>query len=89
MAIDFSPIVSAFVPSDLISVVLAVAAALGALYVAGFAAIAALVTFRGGTVRDQVVFLRDLQRNSEFKRRYRRESSNRAYRNWKRSRGLK
>ncbi|MFN3812381.1 MAG: hypothetical protein ACK4S6_17380 [Roseateles asaccharophilus] len=89
MAIDFSPIVSAFVPSDLISVVLAVAAALGALYVAAFAVIAVLVTFRGGTVRDQVVFLQDLQRNSEFKRRYRRESSNRAYRNWKRSRGLK
>ena len=89
MAIDFSPIVSAFVPSDLISVVLAVAAALGVLYVAAFAVIAVLVTFRGGTVRDQVVFLQDLRRNAEFKRRYRRELSNRAYRNWKRSRGLK
>ncbi len=89
MTIDFSPIVNALVPSDMISVALFVATALAALYVVLVGITVVLVTLRGGSVADQVRFLQQLHRNSQFKARYRRESRQRQYAEWKRSKGLK
>lgn len=89
MAIDFSPILNAFIPSDLIAVILSVAALLAFLYLVVFSVFAVLVTFRGGSAADQLQFLRQLSRESEYKNRYRRESRNRNYRTWKNSKGLK
>lgn len=87
-AIDFSPIVSAFVPGDIVSVVLSVAGLLAVLYVVCFAIVAVLVTIRGGSVADQIRFLDRLYRESRFQNRYKREQRSREYREWKKRKGL-
>lgn len=87
-AIDFTPIVSAFVPDSIASVALSIAGLLAVLYVVCFAVVAVLVTIRGGTVADQVHFLDRLYRESQFKNRYKREQRSRQYREWKKHKGL-
>jgi len=87
--LDFSPMLAAFVPADLIAVVLAVAAGLGALYVVCVGCVVVLVTIRGGSVQDQIDYLRQVIENSQFEDRYRRESKRRRYSSWKKSRGSK
>ncbi len=88
MSVDLSPILTAFTPSDVTGAVLSVAAVLGVIYVVCFAVIAVLVTLRGGSITDQLRFLKRQYRESQFKAHYRRESRNREYRQWKKRKGF-
>jgi hypothetical protein len=89
VSLDTTPICYALIPSDIVSAIFSVAAALGVIYVVCFAVIAVLVTLRGGTIGDQFRFLAQLSKESHYRSRYRRESRNRAYHAWKKSKGLK
>jgi hypothetical protein len=84
--LDFSPMLNAFVPDDLITTVLLVALGIGAVYVVCFSIVVVLVTLRGGSVQDQLRFLRQLLENSQFEERYRREAKRRRYYQWKKGR---
>lgn len=88
MSIDLSPILTAFTPSDVTGAVLSVAAVLGFIYVVCFAVVAVLVTLRGGSIADQLRFLNRQYKQSQFKARYRRESRNHEYRQWKKNKGF-
>jgi hypothetical protein len=81
--IDFSQIFMAFVPEDLISAVFVVALGLGSLYTVCFGVLVVLVTFRGGSIQDQLRYLMQLVENSEFEDRWRRDAKGRRYQEWK------
>ena len=87
--LDFSVIYAAFVPSDLIGLVLSVAGLLAGLYLVVYATVVVLVTVRGGSIADQFAFIRRVLDNSRFDARYQREQKNARYRSWKKSKGYK
>jgi uncharacterized membrane protein len=87
--VDYSVIYSAFVPADLISLVLSITVLLSGLYLVVFAIAVVLVAIRGGTISDQAAFVSRVLNESRFNDRYRREQKTARYRAWKKSKGYK
>jgi hypothetical protein len=84
MAIDLSPLLSTFTSADVLLPVLSVVGVLASIYFALWAAALCLAIIRGD---DHMPFSLNDRKTRQFERRYKRERSNREYRQWKKSKG--
>ena len=95
MAIDLSAITSQFVPTNIIPTLLVVVGTAAVLIIWSRAMGFTLAAIRGdlGQVDRKLQSIRNefanIDRERDFSRRYARESRNREYRAWKRSKGMR